>query len=163
MLCYSHRTKSCLADGTLPNPGWLLSLQFLFVCLLLFVDVVVSCTEPTLADDTLSNPGWLLPLQVVPDPVSGKGEDADDVENGKGGDDGSKASKGFHSNKPVIVYLYFCIFVFAYQRIQCIHPNIPIPKNLLSRSSACSFNLDTWSSECEMCAFGKNRFAALTI
>ena len=72
------------------------------VCLLLFVDVVVSCTEPTLADDTLSNPGWLLPLQVVPHPVRGKGEDADDVEDGKGGDGGTEASKGLHSYKPAL-------------------------------------------------------------
>ena len=52
-----------------------------------------------LADDTSSNSGWLLALQVVPQAISSKSEDADDVEDGKDGHMKAKGSKGLHSYK----------------------------------------------------------------
>ena len=57
------------------------------------------CLGCWLADDTLSNSGGLVALQVVPQAVRSKSEDANDVEEGKDGDIGSEASKGFHSYK----------------------------------------------------------------
>ena len=57
----------------------------------------MHCQLLILADDTSSNSGWLLALQVVPQPISSKSQDADDVEDGKDRHMKTKGSKGLHS------------------------------------------------------------------
>ena len=52
-----------------------------------------------LADHTLTNPCRLVALQMVAKAVRGKSQDADDVEDGKGGDHRAQGSEGLDSEK----------------------------------------------------------------
>ena len=64
--------------------------------------IVLGVSVLELADHTLTNPCRLVALQMVAKAVRGKSKDADDVEDGKGGDDRPEAAKGLHSDKPAL-------------------------------------------------------------
>ena len=68
------------------------------VVLFLF-KIVLGVSVLELADHTLTNPCRLVALQMVAKAVRGKSKDADDVEDGKGGDHGAKGSEGLDSEK----------------------------------------------------------------
>ena len=61
--------------------------------------IVLGVSGLELADHTLTNPCRLVALQMVAKAVRGKSKDADDVEDGEGGDHRAQGSEGLDSEK----------------------------------------------------------------